>query len=143
MSTVVLEDSDTVVSDVKTAEFILNVMPEVAVVESETTAFVSQEKVETIVVSVEASTVVVAGHQGPPGPAGQAEEDVVYSKRIDFINDNLLYKGEAVVGSSESNPVWRIRKITVGNDGDVTEVWASGSADFLHAWTARLGYTYS
>lgn len=143
MSTVVLEDQDTVVANNLATEYVQVIKPETAVVEGDSTAFVSQEKVETVVVLIDSATTVIAGHQGPPGPAGIAEEDVVYSKRIDFINDDLLYKAEAAVGSSESNAVWRIRKIIVGVDGDVTEVWAGGTAEFDKAWNQRLSYSYS
>lgn len=143
MSTVVLNTSNTVVTENEATGYVQVVSPETAVVEGDSTAYVSQEKVETVVVQVDTATTVVAGFQGPPGPAGIAEEDVVYSKRIDFINDDLLYKGEAPVGSSESAPVWRVRKITVSPDGDVTELWAGGSADFDKAWSGRLGFVYS
>lgn len=143
MSTVVLDNADTVVSDSSTTEYVQVLVPEVAVTEGESIAYVSQEKVETVVVELDAATIVVAGYQGPPGPPGISEEDVVYSKRIDFISDSVLYKGEAAVGSNEVNPVWRIRRITVGVDGDVTEVWAGGSADFIHSWVNRAGYSYS
>ena len=143
MSTVVLNNSNTVVAETEATGYVQVVSPETAVVEGDSTAYVSQEKVETVVVQVNTATTVVAGFQGPPGPAGIAEEDVVYSKRIDFISDDLLYKGEAPVGSSESSPVWRVRKITVSPDGDVTELWAGGSAEFVNTWTGRLGFVYS
>lgn len=70
-------------------------------------------------------------------------EEEVYSKRVDFINDNLLYKGEAAVGALESATVWRIRKIVIGSDGDVTETYADGDANFDNAWTDRLTKVYS
>ena len=70
-------------------------------------------------------------------------DEVVYSKRIDFVTDNLLYKGEAVIGSAESAPIWRIRKIVISLDGDVSETWAEGSASFDKAWTDRLTLNYS
>lgn len=71
-----------------------------------------------------------------------AEEDM-YAKRVDFINDNLFYKAEAAPGSSESAGVWRISLVSLGADGDVTETWASGNANFTKSWTDRLLYTYS
>lgn len=73
---------------------------------------------------------------------GVSEEDMVYSKRIDFVGD-IIYRAEAVPGSSESAGVWRIRKIFVATDGDVTETWASGNALFDKVWTNRLSYVYS
>lgn len=72
-----------------------------------------------------------------------SEEDQVYSKRIDFISDSVLYKGEAAVGSSESSSVWRIRKITIAGDNDISETWANGTANTVHIWANRLTYTYN
>lgn len=77
------------------------------------------------------------------GSSGISSEDEVYSKRVDFISDSVIYKGEAVVGSLESGSVWRIRKIMIGNDGDVTEIWANGLSTFVHVWNDRLTYSYS
>ena len=75
---------------------------------------------------------------------GLAEGDeIVYSKRIDFITDNELYKGEAAVGSAESSSVWRIRKITIAGDSDITEVWASGTSTFDKIWADRATLIYS
>lgn len=143
MSIAVVENNETVVENTSEAFYVQHTTPSNVSIESETTAFISRESTETVVVFQETTTVVAAGFQGPPGPAGIAEEDVVYSKRIDFITDDLLYKGEAEVGSSESAPVWRVRKITVSADGDVTEVWAGGTANFVNSWTNRASYIYS
>ena len=90
---------------------------------------------------VQLEIVEVSGQQGPPGVV---EDDVMYAKRVDFVTDDLLYRGEAAVGSAESAPVWRIRRITFGAiDGDVTEEWANGNANFDKTWDGRLGFTYS
>lgn len=72
-----------------------------------------------------------------------AEEEMVYSKRIDFITDDELYKGEAVPGTAESAYAWRIRKINIAVDSDVTEIWADGDANFDNRWTDRLSKSYS
>lgn len=72
-----------------------------------------------------------------------SEEDMAYSKRIDFVGEDVIYRGEAVVGSSEGSAVWRIRKILLSSDGDVVETWAGGTAVFDKTWTNRLNYTYS
>lgn len=143
MSIAVVEDKNSIVETKQESFYVQHIVPSTISTESETTAFVTQETTETVVVFVDNNTVVAAGWQGPPGPAGLAEEDVVYSKRIDFISDDLLYKAEAPVGSSESSPVWRIRRISVGLDGDVTEVWAGGTSNFDKAWSQRLTYSYS
>jgi hypothetical protein len=70
------------------------------------------------------------------------EEAMVYAKRIDSIGDELVYKGEAVVGSLDTDPVWRISRIQI-TDNDVIEKWASGSASFSFSWSDRLTYPYS
>lgn len=77
------------------------------------------------------------------GSSGTSEEEAVYAKRIDFISDSVLYRGEAAVGSSESSAVWRIRKITIANDNDISETWADGTANFSKVWADRLTYTYN
>lgn len=70
-------------------------------------------------------------------------EDIdMYSKRVDFINDNLLYKGEALAGSLEQQGVWRIRRLEIGTDGDVIEKFADGDTNFDNAWTDRQTKVY-
>lgn len=70
------------------------------------------------------------------------DEEMPFAKRVDFITDNELYKGEAVVGSAEDSATWRIRKITIGTDSDVSETWAAGSSAYNKRWSDRLTYTY-
>jgi hypothetical protein len=96
----------------------------------------------TVLVESPNSSVIITGIIGPVGPIGISEDDIMYSKRVDFITDNELYRGEASVGSSESSAVWRIRKIVIGIDGDVSEKWASGNANFDKVWSDRLILTY-
>jgi hypothetical protein len=71
-----------------------------------------------------------------------SEEEMAYSKRVDFVSDDLLYKAEALPGASTSAPVWRIRKITLGSDGDVTEQWADGDSLYNKVWDDHLNLTY-
>jgi hypothetical protein len=92
---------------------------------------------------VSEKVVVVAGG----GSSGETlvpieGEQAMYAKRVDFISDNLFYKGEAAPGSSTANPVWRISRTTIGGDGDVTEEWADGSALFEKIWSDRVSYAY-
>jgi hypothetical protein len=68
---------------------------------------------------------------------------MTYSKRVDFISDSLLYKGEAAVGQPSNAAAWRIRKIEFALDGDVSETWANGTADFAHVWDDRASYEYN
>lgn len=70
------------------------------------------------------------------------EEAIMYARRIDFITDNLIYRGEAKPGSSDDSPVWRIYRIVISADGDVSESWANGNANFDKAWTDRLTLNY-
>jgi hypothetical protein len=93
-----------------------------------------------ILVEVETSTVILAGQPGPPG--APSEDTIMYSKRVDFNGDTLLYKGEALPGTLNSAPNWRISKVEILPDGDVITTWASGSADFSFVWDNRAGYTY-
>ena len=71
------------------------------------------------------------------------EEEVAQAKRVDFITDNLLYRGEADPGKLDSESAWRIRRITIGSDNDVTEEWANGDANYNKIWDNRLSYAYS
>lgn len=83
-------------------------------------------------------TTILVG-QGPSGPPGG--EEMKYSKRVDFVGTDTIYKGEALPGSSETAPEWRIRKITFVN-GDLKEEWAEGTSLFDKMWSSRLGYNY-
>lgn len=98
---------------------------------------------EMLVSTEEAYNVVVTGLVGPQGQPGVPEEDLMYSKRVDFISDTLLYKGEAPVGSTENSGVWRVHKIVLGVDGDMTETWAGGTALFDKVWADRASLIYS
>ena len=71
-------------------------------------------------------------------------EDIeVQAKRVDFVGEDVIYKAEAAVGTADGSPLWRIRKIVLGVDGDVTETWAGGNASYNKTWNSRAGYTYS
>lgn len=70
------------------------------------------------------------------------DEEMPYAKRIDFVTDDIFYKGEAPVGSSVTAPVWRIKKLSIGVDSDVEEIWASGDSLFDKVWSDRLSYSY-
>ena len=125
MSTAVIEIRDVVTQDV------------------ESSIFISTPTTEYILIDKDNSSLVLAGGLGPQGAPGVSEEDVMYSKRVDFITDLELYRGEAAVGSSESSAVWRIRKVTLAIDGDVAEKWASGTALFDKVWADRASLTYT
>jgi hypothetical protein len=101
------------------------------------------EEIHNTVVVEEPRTIIVEIPQGPQGLPGISEADMTYARRVDFINDNLLYKGEATVGTLDSEPLWRIHRLVIASDDDVTETWADGTDGFVHAWTDRLVKAYS
>jgi hypothetical protein len=72
-----------------------------------------------------------------------SEGDEVLAKRTDFVGETLIYKGEAAVGTTNSTSLWRIRLMTISVDGDISETWASGNANYDKVWDDRLTYTYS
>lgn len=78
----------------------------------------------------------------PVSTGSSAGDDMPTAKRTDFVSDAVFYRGEAVAGAAESAAVWRISRVTLGGDGDTTEEWANGSADFACAWSDRLTLEY-
>ena len=103
---------------------------------------------ETVIehgVTVEAPPViqyieVEVGIPGPPGPA--AGETMPYAERIDFVGEDIIYKGLAIPGSVDAAPVWQVCKIEF-IDGDAVKTWANGNAYFEHSWVSRTSLTYS
>jgi hypothetical protein len=72
-----------------------------------------------------------------------SEGDEVLAKRINFVGEDIIYKAEAAVGTIDSQNTWRIRKITIAVDGDVSETWASGNSNYDKVWNDHLTYIYS
>lgn len=121
---------------------IYRVLDSIVSANSTNTEYISTTNVNNVLVESINTNVLVTGLVGPPGLPGISEDDTMYSKRIDFISDNELYRGEALVGASEDSAVWRIRRVTIINN-DITEVWAGGTANFDKVWTNRLALIYS
>lgn len=136
---VVSTNTDSVIAVSTTTNTISVVEIEPVLISTDNGSIVTVGTESTVVVESKKDSLVVTGLIGPPGIS---EEDVVYSKRVDFISDLELYKGEAAVGSLETAAVWRIRQIVLGNDGDVSEKWASGTANFDKVWADRATLTY-
>lgn len=70
---------------------------------------------------------------------------VLAAERVELaLDQQTIYRGEAVGGSDESAPIWRIRKVTLGygNLTSTTAAWPDGSKEFGFAWSERLSYTY-
>jgi hypothetical protein len=54
-----------------------------------------------------------------------------------------IYRGTAVPGSAESASVWRMERITIATDGDVTILFEDGNDSFNNDWDGRAGGAYS
>ncbi len=63
------------------------------------------------------------------------------------INDNLIYAGFALPGSSEGVRVWQIKKLAYSGDNLISVKWPEISGDastsYSFSWTDRATYTYS
>jgi hypothetical protein len=71
---------------------------------------------------------------------------VPYALRLDVVENYTLYKGEAVPASVDTDPVWRIQRVVISQDGDIDVKWANavnGVAPFTCTWVDRLTYTYN
>lgn len=55
---------------------------------------------------------------------------------------STTYIGKAVVGSSESSAVWRIKRL-VETGPDMAITFADGDANFNNIWNDRLTITYT
>jgi len=101
----------------------------------------------SVVVDNPVLSVLTVGVQGPAGADGRDgsfEDEIMYTKRVDFITDDLLYRGEADPGTTEDQALWRVRKLVINPvDGDVTETWADGTAAFTKVWDDRFLYIYN
>ena len=66
-----------------------------------------------------------------------------YTRLIVYSGDNPEYVGEALPGSSEDDPVWRIQYIEYSGSNPTSVKWAEGTEKFINTWSARSSYTYS
>lgn len=140
---VVSNNTGNVLSTRDTTNNVTNIQTESLVVLGANSNVITLSTTDSVLVESIQASILVTGIVGPAGAPGSSEEDVMYSKRIDFTTDSTLYRGEAVVGSAESSPTWRIRYIVIGNDGDVSETWASGNANFDKVWADRASLSYT
>lgn len=115
-------------------------------------AIYATEADQTIVVPVEDEQPIAAGVEeitivaelAGVTPVSVPEDPVPYAERVDMTNnETVIYKGEASVGTLEGAGTWRIRRLTIAGDNDVTTEWAGGSAAFNQIWDDRLGLSYS
>ncbi len=142
MTVVVLGESGSLLATELEREAIVQSSTETVAQTLSNEVYITQDNIGYVLVEVKEATQIVSGQVGPAGKDGIAEDDIVYSKRIDFINEDQLYRGEAAVGSTTNSGVWRIRKIVMSADGDVAETWANGTAAFDKVWDSRATYSY-
>ena len=65
-----------------------------------------------------------------------------YTTKVDEVDANTTYIGEATPGTATSEAKWRIKKISVS--GTVTSIsWAGGSRSFDQIWDNRLSLSYN
>lgn len=87
--------------------------------------------------------IITAGAMGLQGPAGAGEEEVLASQ-VDFQDSgNTIYRGEAQPGTATSAASWRIRKLTINAEGDVSTLWADGDSNMDNVWDNRYSLSYS
>lgn len=58
--------------------------------------------------------------------------------RVDVVSSTLIYMGEAVFSSSESSPLWKIKKIDTSSGVSIK----LASNTFNQIWTDRASLTY-
>lgn len=143
-SVLVIDGGDAVV-EVLDGTTVVEQLEQPSVIEADPDkTLVDQQAAGTIVERDSAATVLeilyVLNNEGGNPPQ---EEDEVYATRVDFVTDNLIYRGEAQPGTLESQAAWRIRRITIASDEDITEEWANGTSAFANIWTDRASLSYS
>lgn len=136
---------DVVVETIITSDVLEDSKVEVIIDSAPVVELLDTFSVEVLEEEKEVTNIITEAEQGPPGAPGIAEEDIVYAKRLDMVTPDMFYRGEAKVGSADSEPVWRIRRVTITSMGeimDMSEHWADGAAEFVHRWDDRANLNY-
>lgn len=75
---------------------------------------------------------------------GNLSEKQMLASQVDFTNnETIIYRGEALPGTALSAGSWRIRRLTISPDNDVSTQWADGNDQFDNIWDDRLTLSYS
>ncbi len=136
-----LESKETLVVSNGVTEYVTQNTEETRLVNKDNVSFISLQSVETVLLESNTTEIVLAGQIGPPGSS--SEDSMPYAVQIDTVGDTIVYKGEAIVGSLTSSPVWRIRKVITDAGDDMSVIWADGNADFDNVWDDRLTIPYT
>lgn len=102
-------------------------------------------ELEKIVTNTEKQLVVA--NLLPKGAATEQKQDSI----IDVITTNLTlrliesgvytYVGEAIIGSDESDPVWKVKRID--ETSGVIILWADGNENFDNVWSNYASLVYN
>jgi hypothetical protein len=71
------------------------------------------------------------------GPDGTGPQDIIID---DYSEYNIVYIGQAEIGSSVNNPVWQIAQIDM-NTGFILKYADSGN--YSNIWSNRLDLVYT
>ncbi len=78
--------------------------------------------------------------QGSPGSMALATQ----SDTIDpAVFPEVTYRGDALPGTSTAGALWRVQRMTMQSDGDISILFADGNDDFDNIWDNRLSLSYS
>lgn len=76
----------------------------------------------------------------------KVELEMQFDKLVDeqVIDENTTYTyiGEASPGSSKSNAVWRIKRVSEYANGSIEILWANDTANLDKIWNSRTTYSY-
>ncbi len=67
---------------------------------------------------------------------------VPFTSLIDVFGSNTFI-GEAIAGTANNSPNWRIKVIDEGASPDINIYWANGQVTFVHQWDGRRAKSYS
>lgn len=134
------DDGSIVVNEVDVTTTVEVDTDQTVIVEGDDTQIVTTEETTTVIEAEDGSvTIADVGVQGTP-----AEDKVPLARRVDFVGEDLIYRGTAVPGTADASNGWRIEEITfVGADDDVEIRWAAGNSNFDKVWNDRATYSYT
>ena len=110
------------------------------VVENNVNLSIVNDKIDIQVVEQPVKIFVYEG-VGSEAPIIVTPEEEVYDIEIDTSVVGVTYVGQAAPGTSTSQALWRIKKIT-DSAGGASVDWANGNANFTNVWDNHLSYTY-
>ena len=118
---------------------VTNSVVSVDVVENPVELSIVNDKIDMQIVEQVVEIIIPAGDSNTVIPAPVEEE--VYDIEIDTSVAGVTYVGEAVPGTSATQSLWRIKKITETASGSSVD-WADGTAQFIHRWDQHLSLPY-